>query len=1158
MKTASKILQKFFDIDFFKSVFWIACFFYSIPLTNFILVKSFKLFILWGAVVFLFNFFKNKNYTLKKADYLLFVFLILSFIGCLVNYKQNLFQNIISVAYLFIQTVMMISYNGNKGLEANVKSVKHFSNLIVGLTFPCAVLSVLIFLLNFKYSYKSGFQQIVFGVFEGRLWGIQGNPNSMAQFALVSIWFSLILLIIYRRSSVKGCRKGFLYANIVLETVCCVLSNSRSTAVGAFVSLFVFCLLMIPLKRKKDGQNIWRALLTNKAAFITKTAAAVLCVTLCAIVIKQGMLICAKPFENLDMNFLTYFDDSQEEEDELSTDREYLSDDYTNGRFELWLGAAKVLMRNPLFGVGAKNINENVNKYISEYTVAVTPKLSENMHNIYVQVLVANGILAFIAFAAYLITVIFKQLKFFFTFDLQSENNLFIFKLTAVFFCIICGLLVINLFDSNILYFCSLFLVPAFWMSISNINRLKDCIENENGKEKVLFVIDSLDAGGAEKALCDLTDKLDYDKYDVSVKALYNEGIYIERLNPKITYSHIIKKPGIWKKRAFYRLVKYLPSKLLYQLTAGGDYDAEIAFHELLSTKIISGSDKSSLKAAWIHTNIFSDDSNNQMFKSRVGLIKGYDAFDKIICVSDNIKKVFEDKTKLYQKTETIYNPIDIKKITALSEEPCDLIKKEGGFLIVSVGRLETVKGYHKLLRAFRTLKQKHGNAELWLIGDGSEKESYNKFISENGLEESVRILGFKENPYKYMKQADVFISASSVEGFSLAVAEALSLDLPVISTSTDGPKEILDNGKYGMLIPCGEEDIAAALENVLTDKALLNDLKNKSAERKKYFEKSDSVSKFDMLMNYKKFSSDGLKSEVFCTVFTPTFNRAYTLGRLYESLRRQSDSDFEWVVVDDGSTDNTEELFEKWSKEDNKFKITYLKTENGGKQRAVNKGLDLARGKMFFIVDSDDYLTDDAVEKLKLYEKTLDGSEGFAGVSGLRGFTDNTVIGSCNTNKTVDCTNLERSANNLLGDKAEAYYTELLKTYKFPLAENERFVTECLLWDKLAFDGYKIRWFNEIITKGDYLEDGLTNDGMRLYRKNPVGYLMYIRNEAVYYPFDLKKKIGNYYRYYLIVKDKKNIKQISEDLLVGRLCLGFIVVLNNAVRKIKGVGNEN
>ena len=131
-------------------------------------------------------------------------------------------------------------------------------------------------------------------------------------------------------------------------------------------------------------------------------------------------------------------------------------------------------------------------------------------------------------------------------------------------------------------------------------------------------------------------------------------------------------------------------------------------------------------------------------------------------------------------------------------------------------------------------------------------------------------------------------------------------------------------------------------------------------------------------------------------TVFTPTYNRGYIIENLYHSLQQQTFKNFEWIVVDDGSTDNTEEKIRCFQKENNFFPIRYLKTENGGKHRAINKGVSLANGSLFFIVDSDDYLTKTALEKIDIMEGTIpkDLKVNFAGVCGQRGYTENREMG--------------------------------------------------------------------------------------------------------------------------------------------------------------------
>jgi hypothetical protein len=207
----------------------------------------------------------------------------------------------------------------------------------------------------------------------------------------------------------------------------------------------------------------------------------------------------------------------------------------------------------------------------------------------------------------------------------------------------------------------------------------------------------------------------------------------------------------------------------------------------------------------------------------------------------------------------------------------------------------------------------------------------------------------------------------------------------------------------------------------------------------------------------------------------------------------------------------------------------------------------------MFFIVDSDDSLTEKAIERLKHYEETIKNHEDFAGISGLKGYDRENAIGGQNNTEYIDATNQQREKFNLLGDKAECYYTDLLKRYRFPEIKGENFVAECIVWDKISFAGYKLRWFNEIIYLADYLEDGYTSQGNTLFERNPTGFLLYARNEKQYFPLDFKKQMGNYYRYYKMMKKNKPLGEIADDLLTTKLFLKVSDALCNIKLKIKG-----
>lgn len=244
-----------------------------------------------------------------------------------------------------------------------------------------------------------------------------------------------------------------------------------------------------------------------------------------------------------------------------------------------------------------------------------------------------------------------------------------------------------------------------------------------------------------------------------------------------------------------------------------------------------------------------------------------------------------------------------------------------------------------------------------------------------------------------------------------------------------------------------------------------------------------------------------------FLTIFTPTYNRAYIIGNLYESLKKQTCKDFEWLVIDDGSTDETEKLFSSWISEKNDFIIRYLKQENSGKMQAVNAGARQASGKMFFTVDSDDYLPYDSVEKIISWESTINSCSGFAGIAGCKYFADNKITGSTFEGEYVDATSLERRKLNILGDKAEVFYTDVIKKYPFPKFDGEKFVPEALIFNRIAMDGYKFRWVNDNFYYCQYLDDGYTKNVNRNLIKNWKGYTLYIK-ELLRSKASVKEKI--------------------------------------------------
>lgn len=282
-------------------------------------------------------------------------------------------------------------------------------------------------------------------------------------------------------------------------------------------------------------------------------------------------------------------------------------------------------------------------------------------------------------------------------------------------------------------------------------------------------------------------------------------------------------------------------------------------------------------------------------------------------------------------------------------------------------------------------------------------------------------------------------------------------------------------------------------------------------------------------------------------TVFTPTYNRAYIIENLYRSLQRQSFRDFEWVIVDDGSSDNTEELVNGW-KNENDFSIIYFKQPNGGKCRAINTGLDLSKGELFFTVDSDDYLTDDALEKVAKWESQLGDKTEFCGFAGNLGISERETPNTIFEGEYFEGTALDRYGK-IDGERAIVFYTEIHKKYKYPVFQNEKFMTEAVVYNRMAHDGYKMRFYNDIIWIYEYKEDGLTKAGSKLFINNPYGYGLWLKEKSKFMGEGLIKRLKLYYTFTCDLSSKYDTKLIAEAIGAPRFLISSIVL----IRKILG-----
>lgn len=290
-------------------------------------------------------------------------------------------------------------------------------------------------------------------------------------------------------------------------------------------------------------------------------------------------------------------------------------------------------------------------------------------------------------------------------------------------------------------------------------------------------------------------------------------------------------------------------------------------------------------------------------------------------------------------------------------------------------------------------------------------------------------------------------------------------------------------------------------------------------------------------------------------TVFTPSYNRSYTLPKLYESLLRQTSQDFEWLIVDDGSTDNTEELVRKWTQE-SPFKISYFKQKNKGMLGAHNTAYDNIRTELNVCIDSDDYMPDNAIEIILTYW-TKYSQPHIAGILGLDSDVRGEIMGiQFDTSPSeVKFTDLKNKYGDI-GDKKFVYRTEIINQYpRFPEYETEKFPAAGLLYRKID-KAYSLLGINEVLCIVEYMEDGNSKNKIKQYIKNPNAFADYRieRMRIAETSIDRFKNAVHYVSSKLIAKKSVIDKKTPYKLLVF-LAIPFGWILKKYITNTKKKG---
>lgn len=377
-------------------------------------------------------------------------------------------------------------------------------------------------------------------------------------------------------------------------------------------------------------------------------------------------------------------------------------------------------------------------------------------------------------------------------------------------------------------------------------------------KQRILFLIESLIVGGAEKVLTDIVNNLDADRYDITVCSVFKESVYKgynkyfhSPFKPHIHYRYLINNRITWWYRIFNYLLPRIPASL-YRLLVGDKYDKIVAFYEGLPTYWIAKAPlKKGEKIAWLHTST----SLSQKGKDENALKqqeKLYNQYVSIVAVSNGVKDSFVSLFPTQEaKVKVAYNPIDVNAIKDKAVQPLPINIPTNHYpIFVSVGRMTAVKGYDRWLRVIYQLKQKGYQFQVWIIG-GGDRNQLEQYVKEKQLTDYVCFYGHQENPYPYMAKADWVICPSLIEGLSTVVLEALALGKAIAVTDCPGMKELLGDSQYGIVMGNDENSLVKGIESILCDSSLQRHFEQQALIRSKTFELTKAISKVEFIFNF-------------------------------------------------------------------------------------------------------------------------------------------------------------------------------------------------------------------------------------------------------------------------------------------------------------------
>jgi glycosyltransferase involved in cell wall biosynthesis len=355
----------------------------------------------------------------------------------------------------------------------------------------------------------------------------------------------------------------------------------------------------------------------------------------------------------------------------------------------------------------------------------------------------------------------------------------------------------------------------------------------------------SLIGGGAEKTLINVLELFKDSQFEITVCSFVKKGVYLDKIPENVKLITIIRFEIIFKffVKCFQKLNIIWPLKYLFNNKINLKYDLGICFLDGVITELLNHNKNINKRYTWVHSSYLSNSNFNQIYKNKkyVNRIKisRYKGLDGICFVSQDSKSEFIQIFGEFKKTHVIYNPVIEERIKYLaSSETYEDFINDKKFKFIAVGSIIDVKNHILIINSIQILSNRFDNFIVYILGSGNLESSLKEKVKKMGLEKFIKFIGFKNNPYPIINYCNVFLMPSKSEALPTAMIEAMILAKPILTTNVPGCREVVEDGKYGLISELNTTDFASKMELCMSDEELLKKLSLCSLQRSKSFSK--------------------------------------------------------------------------------------------------------------------------------------------------------------------------------------------------------------------------------------------------------------------------------------------------------------------------------